>query len=89
MGTLMATGLIGGECFMGVVYAFLVGAAQKAGSKDPANVLALIQPYSAVIYVSMLVFAIAIGALYFWTKDRASDAPAPGDEAVAPQADFH
>jgi putative OPT family oligopeptide transporter len=84
MGTLMATGLIVGESLMGVVYAFLVGAAQNAGSKDPANVLALIQPYSSVMLVSLIVFAAAIGALYYWTKGRASDAPAPGDDAFPP-----
>ena len=84
MGTLMATGLIVGESLMGVVYAFLVGAAQKAGSKDPANVLALVQPYSAVMKVSMVVFTIAVLALYYWTKGRASDSPAPGDTAFPP-----
>src|SRR5881394_1913053 len=60
MGVLMATGLIVGESLMGVVYAFAVGAAQKAGSTDPANVFALVQPYSSVIVVSMVVFTIAI-----------------------------
>jgi putative OPT family oligopeptide transporter len=84
MGTLMATGLIVGESLMGVVFAFLVGAAQKAGSKDPANVLALIEPYSSVMLVSVFVFSLAIGALYYWTKGRASDAPAPGDTAFPP-----
>jgi hypothetical protein len=31
--------------------------------------------------VSLVVFSAAIAALYFWTKSRASDAPAPGDDA--------
>jgi putative OPT family oligopeptide transporter len=88
MGTLMATGLIVGESLMGVVYAFLVGAAQKAGSKDPANVLALVQPYSSVMLVSLVVFSAAIGGLYFWTRSRASDAPAPGDHAATPEPDY-
>jgi putative OPT family oligopeptide transporter len=88
MGVLMATGLIVGESLMGVVYAFLVGAAQKAGSKDPANVIALVQPYSAVMVVSVVVFAIAICALYYWTKGRASDAPAPGDDAATPEPTY-
>jgi putative OPT family oligopeptide transporter len=88
MGVLMATGLIVGESLMGVVYAFLVGAAQRAGSKDPANVLALIEPYSAVMLVSLLIFAFAIGGLYVWTKGRASDAPAPGDHAATLEPDF-
>jgi hypothetical protein len=32
----------------------------------------------------VVAFSAAIGALYFWTKDRASDAPAPGDTAFPP-----
>jgi hypothetical protein len=88
MGVLMATGLIVGESLMGVVYAAAVAAAEKAGSPDSANVLALVQPYSAVMIVSLIVFAGALGALYFWTKSRASDAPAPGDDAIAPEATY-
>src|SRR4051812_11521068 len=84
MGVLMATGLIVGESLMGVVYAFAVAGAEKAGSTDSANVFALVEPYSAVMIVSLLVFAAAIGGLYFWTKNRASDAPAPGDDAFPP-----
>jgi len=81
MGVLMATGLIVGESLMGVVYAAAVGAAQKAGSADPASVFALVSAYPSVILVSLVVFAAAIAALYLWTKGRASDAPAPGDDA--------
>src|SRR5207302_7997683 len=86
MGVLMATGLIVGESLMGVVYAFAVGAAQQAGSTDPANVLAVIEPYSPtmLVIVSMVVFALAIAGLYLWTRSRASVAPAPGDDAIAP-----
>lgn len=84
MGVLMATGLIVGESLMGVVYAFAVAGAEKAGSPDSANVFALVQPYSAVMIVSLVVFSAAIGALYFWTKSRASDAPAPADVAFPP-----
>jgi putative OPT family oligopeptide transporter len=89
MGVLMATGLIVGESLMGVVYAGAVAAAEKAGSADSANVLALVEPYSAVMIVSLIVFAAALGALYFWTKARASDAPAPGDDAIVPEPSFH
>jgi len=88
MGVLMATGLIVGESLMGVVYAGAVGAAQKAGSSDPANVLALVPAYSSVIVVSLIVFAAAIAGLYVWTRNRASDAPAPGDDAIAPEATY-
>src|SRR5438270_2672497 len=88
MGVLMATGLIVGESLMGVVYAGAVGAAQKAGSAEPANVLALIPAYSSVIWVSLVVFSAAIAGLYFWTKARASDAPAPGDDAFVEEATY-
>jgi len=84
MGVLMATGLIVGESLMGVVYAFAVAGAERAGSADSASVFALIEPYSSVMLVSLVVFAAAIGALYWWTKSRASDAPAP-DEAMPPE----
>jgi putative OPT family oligopeptide transporter len=91
MGVLMATGLIVGESLMGVVYAAAVAGAEKAGSADSGNVLALIEPYSAVMVVSLVVFAAAIGALYIWTKARASDAPAPDDHGRVPEpeASFH
>src|SRR3954468_23134885 len=85
MGVLMATGLIVGESLMGVVYAAAVAGAEKAGSPDSANVLALIEPYPAVMVVSLLVFAIAVGGLYLWTRSRASDAPAPDDDARIPE----
>jgi len=85
MGTLMATGMIVGESLMGVVYAGAVAGAEKAGSADSASVFALIPPYSAVMVVSLIVFALAIAALYFWTKGRASDAPAPADDAAPPE----
>ena len=88
MGVLMATGLIVGESIMGVVYAGAVAAAEKAGSPDSANVLALVQPYSSVIVVSLVVFCASIAALYFWTKSRASDAPAPADDGIAPEATY-
>src|SRR3954463_8046123 len=88
MGVLMATGLIVGESLMGVVYAFAVAAAEKAGSTDSANVLALVQPYSSVMIVSLVVFAAAIAGLYVWTKGRASVAPVPGDDAFVEEATY-
>jgi hypothetical protein len=88
MGVLMATGLIVGESLMGVVFAFMVGAAQQAGSKDAANVLALIEPYSAVMIVSAIVFAAAIAGLYLWTKGRASVAPAIDDAPTPSEATY-
>ncbi len=88
MGVLMATGLIVGESLMGVVYAAAVAGAEKAGSADSANVLALVEPYSSVIVVSLVVFSSALAALYFWTKSRASAAPAPDDDALIPEQSF-
>jgi putative OPT family oligopeptide transporter len=88
MGVLMATGLIVGESLMGVVYAFAVAGAEKAGSADSANVFGLVEPYSAVMAVSLIVFSAAIAALYFWTKGKASDAPAPSDHAPTPEPDY-
>ena len=88
MGVLMATGLIVGESLMGVVYAFAVAGAERAGSADSAGVFGLVEAYPAVMLVSLVVFASAIGALYFWTKGRASDAPAPADHAPTPEPDF-
>src|SRR4029453_16263448 len=84
MGVLMATGLIVGESLMGVIYAFAVAGGEKAGSADSAAVFALVEPYATVMLVSVVVFSLAIGALYYWTKSRASDAPAPGDAAFPP-----
>jgi putative OPT family oligopeptide transporter len=88
MGVLMATGLIVGESLMGVVYAFAVAGAEKAGSKDSASVLALVPAYPSVIFVSLVVFSAAIAGLYLWTRARASVAPAPGDDAIAPEATY-
>jgi len=88
MGVLMATGLIVGESLMGVVYAFAVAGAEKAGSADSANVLALVEPYSSVMIVSLVVFAAAIAGLYVWTKGRASVAPVPGDDAFVQEATY-
>ena len=88
MGVLMATGLIVGESLMGVVYAFAVAGAEKAGSKDSANVLALVEPYGAVMVVSLVVFAAALAALYVWTKGRASVAPVPGDDVFVEEATY-
>jgi putative OPT family oligopeptide transporter len=88
MGVLMATGLIVGESLMGVVYAGAVAADEKAGSEDSAAVLALVEPYSAVMVVSIVVFGIALAGLYLWTKSRAVDAPSPNDDAGTPEPSY-
>ena len=73
---------------MGVVYAFAVAGAEKAGSKDSANVLALVEPYSSVMIVSLIVFAGAIVGLYVWTKGRASVAPTFDDAPTPSEATY-
>jgi len=88
MGVLMATGLIVGESLMGVVYAFAVAGAEKAGSADSANVLALVQPYSSVMVVSLVVFTAALAALYLWTRGQASVAPAFDDAETPSEATY-
>jgi hypothetical protein len=71
-----------------VVYAFAVAGAEKAGSADSANVFGLVESYSTVMVVSLVVFSAAIGGLYFWTKGKASDAPAPDDGAIVEEATY-
>ena len=88
MGVLMATGLIVGESLMGVVYAFAVAGAEKAGSPDSANVLALVPAYGSVMAVSLVAFAAALAVLYFWTKSRASVAPAFDDAPTPDEATY-
>ena len=68
---------------MGVAYAAIVAGAEKAGSPDSANVMALIAAYPQVMMVSIVVFALAIVGLYAWTKGRAGVPPVPGD-SIAP-----
>ncbi len=72
LGTLMATGLIVGESLLGVVYAAVVAGAEKAGSPDSGNVLAVVGTYPGIMLASIVVFAIAIVGLYAWTRARAA-----------------
>ncbi len=71
MGTLMATGLIVGESLMGVVYAGLVAAAERAGSEDAAGVLAVVHEYPLAAPLGILLFSAAIAFLYLSTKRKA------------------
>jgi len=75
LGTLMATGLIVGESLMGVVYAALVGAAEKAGSSDSAGVLAVVKENSWAVWAAVPLFAVVIAGLYLWTKVSAAVPP--------------
>ena len=82
LGTLMATGLIVGESLMGVAYAGIVAAAEKSGSTDSANVLALVADNPWAMPLAMVLFALAIGWLYAWTRRRAAVPMASGDVAA-------
>jgi putative OPT family oligopeptide transporter len=78
MGVLLATGLIVGESLFGVAFAMTVGA---TGLDTP---LALVEENPWAVPLSIAVFAIAIAGLYLWTKSRASVAPTPGEDDLAP-----
>ena len=69
-------------------YAAIVASAEKAGSTDSANVLALIAAYPQVMLVSVLVFALAIVGLYAWTRRRAAVPPVVGDGLAPAEATF-
>lgn len=89
LGTLMATGLIVGESLMGVVYAGLVAAAEKAGSSDSAGVLALVEENPWAVRVALVLFAVTIGGLYLWTKGSAAVPPAAGEGPADERAAVH
>lgn len=72
MGTLMATGLIVGESLMGVVYAGLVAAAERAGSEDAAGVLAVVEAFPLAVPLGILLFSAAIAFLYLSTRSKAA-----------------
>ena len=72
IGTLMATGLIVGESLMGVVYAGLVAAAERAGSEDAAGVLAVVEENALAVPLGILLFSAAIAYLYAATRRKAA-----------------
>ncbi len=72
IGTLMATGLIVGESLMGVVYAALVAGAERAGSENSAEVLAVVEDFAWATPLGILLFAGAIAYLYLNTRKKAS-----------------
>ncbi|MEA1071963.1 OPT family oligopeptide transporter [Sphingomonas sp. LY160] len=83
IGTLMATGLIVGESLMGVLYAGIVAAAERGGSENAGEVLALVEDFPAAVPAGLLLFAVLIAGLYAWTRGRARD----GLPAAETQAD--
>ena len=78
MGVLLATGLIVGESIAGVVFAMIVGATRQD------TPLALIAENPWAMPLSILVFAVAIVALYYWTKKEAASAPVLPEDHIEP-----
>ncbi|HXG82213.1 MAG TPA: oligopeptide transporter, OPT family [Sphingomicrobium sp.] len=72
IGTLMATGLIVGESLMGVVYAALVAGAERAGSENSAEVLAVVENFGWATPLGILLFSAAIAYLYMITRSKAA-----------------
>ena len=76
LGVLMATGLIVGESLLGVTYAAVVAGAERAGSDDSANVLAVVAAdWPLAVPLGLMLFAGAIFALYAWTRRAAAATP--------------
>ncbi|HEX2623880.1 MAG TPA: oligopeptide transporter, OPT family, partial [Sphingomicrobium sp.] len=89
LGTLMATGLIVGESLMGVVYAGLVAGAERAGSENSADVLAVVSDFPWAGWLGGLLFAALIAGLYLWTRARASDPGIAGPDAGVPVSESY
>ena len=73
IGTLMATGLIVGESLMGVAYAAAVAGAERAGSANSADVLAIFGANPWAVPVGILLFSAAIAYLYLKTRREAAE----------------
>jgi hypothetical protein len=85
----MATGLIVGESLMGVVYAGLVAGAERAGSENSADVLAVVSDFPWAGWLGGLLFAALIAGLYLWTRARASDPGIAGPDAGVPVSESY
>ncbi len=81
LGTLMATGLIVGESLMGVAYAAIVAGAERAGSENSAEVLAVVDDFAWATPLGIFLFAGSIAYLYLWTKKKAAVPVAASDAA--------
>ena len=86
LGVLMATGLIVGESLFGVAFAGIVAGAERAGSEDSANVLAVASDFPLAVPLAIILFAAAIGWLYTRTRAQASAALPGGERDLPPQA---
>jgi putative OPT family oligopeptide transporter len=88
IGTLMATGLIVGESLMGVLFAAVVAGAERAGSADSANVLAVVEEQWWAVPLGLVLFAGSIAWLYARTRNEADLPPSPdaaGEVTAAPR----
>lgn len=83
IGTLMATGLIVGESLMGVLYAAIVAGAERAGSENAGEVLALVEDFPWAVPLGILLFTALVVGLYAWTSRAARSAPLV-DEPLQP-----
>jgi putative OPT family oligopeptide transporter len=88
MGTLMATGLIVGESLMGVLYAGIVAAAERAGSENSGEVMALVEDFPLAVPLGIILFTAIIVGLYAWTKGRAKDAPPAAEQDTDVEAAY-
>ncbi|QIK79151.1 oligopeptide transporter, OPT family [Sphingomonas piscis] len=88
MGTLMATGLIVGESLMGVLYAGIVAAAERAGSENAGEVLALVEEFPLATPLGIILFTAIILGLYAWTRGQAKDAPATAEPDAEVEATY-
>ena len=62
---------------MGVLYAALVAGAERAGSENSADVLALVHDFGWAVPLGIVLFSAAIAYLYMTTRRKAS-APQAG-----------
>ncbi|GAA4033589.1 oligopeptide transporter, OPT family [Sphingomonas rosea] len=88
IGTLMATGLIVGESLMGVAYAAIVAGAERAGSENAGEVLALVEDFPWAVPLGILLFTGLIVFLYAWTSKAARTAPLAADPLQPSEATY-
>ncbi|GAA4001115.1 OPT family oligopeptide transporter [Sphingomonas humi] len=88
IGTLMATGLIVGESLMGVLYAAIVAGAERAGSENAGEVLALVADFPWAVPLGILLFTALVLGLYGWTRGAARTAPALDDPREPSEATY-
>src|SRR3954463_15543206 len=67
MGVLLATGLIVGESLFGVIFAGIVAATNKDAP------LALVKDFAWATPLGLILFAVAVIALYAWTRRQAAE----------------